>query len=90
MYVLPFLIIFTETGVAVMPFLPGDSLLFIVGALRGAGLMILPLVMGVFIVVAILGDQCNYVIGRFFGPLVFQWESSKLFNKQAVNQRING
>lgn len=85
-YVLLFLIIFTETGVVVMPFLPGDSLLFIVGALCGAGLMSLPLVMGVLIVAAILGDQCNYAIGRFFGPRVFQWESSKLFNKQAFNQ----
>lgn len=85
-YVLLFLIIFTETGVVVMPFLPGDSLLFIVGALCGAGLMSLPLALAVLITAAILGDQCNYAIGRFFGPRVFQWESSRLFNKQAFNQ----
>lgn len=85
-YALLFLIVFTETGVVVMPFLPGDSLLFIVGALCGVGLMSLPLAMGVLIAAAILGDQCNYSIGRFFGPKVFQWESTRFFNKQAFNQ----
>ena len=85
-YALLFLIVFTETGVVVMPFLPGDSLLFIVGALCGVGLMSLPLAMGVLIVAAILGDQCNYSIGRFFGPKVFQWESTRFFNKKAFNQ----
>lgn len=85
-YALLFLIVFTETGVVVMPFLPGDSLLFIVGALCGAGLMSLPLACAVLIVAAILGDQCNYSIGRYFGPKVFQWEDSKFFNKRAFNQ----
>ena len=85
-YALLFLIVFTETGVVVMPFLPGDSLLFIVGALCGVGLMSLPLAMGVLIVAAILGDQCNYSIGRFFGPKVFQWENTRFFNKKAFNQ----
>ena len=66
--------------------MPGDSLLFIVGALCGVGLMSLPLAMGVLIVAAILGDQCNYSIGRFFGPKVFQWESTRFFNKKAFNQ----
>ena len=68
-----------------MPFLPGDSLLFVVGALCGAGLMNLPLAMGVLIVAAILGDQCNYMIGRYFGPKVFQWENSRFFNKRAFD-----
>jgi membrane-associated protein len=85
-YALLFLIIFVETGVVVMPFLPGDSLLFVVGALCGAGLMSLPLVMTLLIAAAILGNQCNYTIGRFFGPKVFQWESSRFFNKAAFNQ----
>jgi membrane-associated protein len=85
-YALLFLIIFVETGVVVMPFLPGDSLLFVVGALSGAGLMSLPLVMVLLIAAAILGNQCNYTIGRFFGPKVFQWENSRLFNKAAFNQ----
>ena len=85
-YALLFLIIFTETGVVVMPFLPGDSLLFVVGTLCGAGLMSLPLAMGLLVVAAILGDQVNYSIGRYFGPKVFQWENSKLFNRNAFNQ----
>jgi membrane-associated protein len=81
-----FLIIFVETGVVVMPFLPGDSLLFIVGAMCGAGLMNLPLVMGLLLAAAILGDQTNYTIGRYFGPKVFQWEDSRFFNRQAFDQ----
>ncbi|MDP3107457.1 DedA family protein [Hydrogenophaga sp.] len=85
-YALLFLIIFTETGVVVMPFLPGDSLLFVVGTLCGVGLMSLPVAMGLLVVAAILGDQVNYSIGRYFGPKVFQWENSKLFNRNAFNQ----
>lgn len=85
-YALLFLIVFTETGVVVMPFLPGDSLLFVVGTLCGAGLMSLPLAMALLIAAAILGDQTNYSIGRYFGPKVFQWENSRLFNKHAFNQ----
>ena len=85
-YALLFLIIFVETGVVVMPFLPGDSLLFVVGALCGAGLMNLPLVIGLLIVAAILGNQSNYAIGRHFGPRVFQWEDSRFFNKKAFDQ----
>ncbi|MGV3500116.1 MAG: hypothetical protein ACO1OR_14985, partial [Hydrogenophaga sp.] len=72
-YALLFLIIFTETGVVVMPFLPGDSLLFVVGTLCGAGLMSLPLAMVLLTIAAILGDQVNYSVGRYFGPKVFQW-----------------
>ena len=85
-YALLFLIIFTETGVVVMPFLPGDSLLFVVGALCGAGFMSLPLAMALLVVAAVLGDQTNYTIGRYFGPKVFQWENSRLFNRDAFNQ----
>ncbi len=85
-YALLFLIIFVETGVVVMPFLPGDSLLFVVGALSGAGLMSYPVAVAVLIAAAILGDQCNYSIGRYFGPKVFKWENSRLFNKAAFNR----
>ena len=84
-YALLFLIIFVETGLVVMPFLPGDSLLFVVGALCGVGAMNLPLAIAVLLVAAILGDQCNYTIGRYFGPKVFQWEQSRFFNKKAFN-----
>lgn len=85
-YALLFLIIFVETGLVVMPFLPGDSLLFIVGAMCGAEVMSLPLAMGLLLVAAILGDQTNYTLGRHFGPRVFQWENTRFFNRQAFLQ----
>ena len=85
-YALLFLIIFVETGVVVMPFLPGDSLLFVVGAMCGVGLMDLWLSMGLLTAAAILGNQCNYTIGRHFGPRVFQWENSRFFNKAAFDK----
>lgn len=85
-YALLFVIIFVETGVVVMPFLPGDSLLFVVGAMCGVGLMNYPLVVGLLFVAAVAGNQCNYSIGHYFGPKVFQWEDSKFFNKRAFNQ----
>ena len=85
-YALLFLIIFVETGVVVMPFLPGDSLLFVVGTMCGAGLMDLPLSFVLLTAAAIIGDQTNYSIGRYFGPKVFQWENSRWFNKRAFDQ----
>lgn len=85
-YGLLFVIIFIETGVVVMPFLPGDSLLFVVGALSAAGLMSLPLALLLLTLAAILGDQCNYSIGRAIGPKVFQWEKSRFFNREAFDQ----
>ncbi|WP_114971153.1 VTT domain-containing protein [Rhodoferax ferrireducens] len=85
-YALLFLIIFVETGVVVMPFLPGDSLLFVVGAMCGVGLMDYTLSVGLLLVAAVLGNQSNYAIGRYFGPRVFKWEDSRLFNKAAFNR----
>ena len=85
-YALLFVIIFVETGVVVMPFLPGDSLLFVVGAMCGLGLMSLPLTIGLLIAAAVLGNQTNYALGRHFGPKVFQWENSRFFNKRAFDQ----
>ena len=85
-YALLFVMIFVETGVVVMPFLPGDSLLFVVGAMCGVGLMNYPLSVGLLLAAAILGNQCNYAIGRHFGPKVFQWEDSRFFNKRAFEQ----
>jgi membrane-associated protein len=85
-YALLFLIIFVETGVVVMPFLPGDSLLFVVGAMCGVGLMNYPIAVGLLLAAAILGNQSNYTIGRYFGPKVFAWEDSRWFNKKAFDQ----
>jgi len=85
-YALLFAIVFIETGVVVMPFLPGDSLLFVVGAMCAVGLMSLPLVLALLWVAAVLGNQSNYAIGRRIGPRVFHWESSRWFNKKAFDQ----
>jgi membrane-associated protein len=85
-YALLFLIIFVETGLVIMPFLPGDSLLFVVGAMCGVGLMSFPLSVGLLLAAAVLGNQSNYALGRYFGPRVFKWEDSRLFNKRAFNQ----
>lgn len=85
-YALLFLIVFVETGLVVMPFLPGDSLLFIVGALAGAGLMSYSLAVPLLIVAAVAGNQTNYTIGSKVGPRVFSWEHSKFFNKRAFER----
>ena len=85
-YLLLFAIVFVETGVVVMPFLPGDSLLFVVGTLCGAEVMSLPIAISVLLAAAILGDQLNYHIGRAIGPRVFGWERSRWFNRAAFVQ----
>ena len=81
-YALLFGIIFVETGLVVWPFLPGDSLLFVTGALAAAGGMDIGLVVTVLICAALTGDNCNYWIGRFAGPRVFHYERSRWFNPQ--------
>ena len=85
-YALLFLIIFVETGVVAMPFLPGDSLLFVAGAIAAIGGMSLPVLMILLTIAAIAGDAANYSIGRWVGPKVFAWESSRWFNKDAFNK----
>jgi membrane-associated protein len=84
-YVILFLIVFIETGLVVMPFLPGDSLLFVVGALAGAELLNLPLVLGLLTAAAILGDQCNFLIGRHFGQRLLNADT-RWFNRQHYDQ----
>ena len=73
-YGLLFLIVFVETGVVVMPFLPGDSLLFVAGTLAGIGALDLPLLLIVLFAAAVIGDNTNYWIGRKIGPKVFHGE----------------
>ena len=85
-YALLFLIIFVETGLVVMPFLPGDSLLFVVGALCGLGLMSLPLSMVLLTVAAVAGNQTNYSIGRRVGDKVFTWEKSRWFDRDTFDR----
>ncbi len=85
-YALLFAIIFIETGFVVMPFLPGDSMLFVVGALCGLGLMSLPLTLALLTAAAVLGNQTNYTIGRRIGPRVFAWPDSHWFNRAAFDR----
>lgn len=85
-YALLFAIIFVETGVVVMPFLPGDSLLFVVGTMCAVGAMSLPLSIALLWAAAVLGDQTNYSIGRSLGPRVFRWEQSRWFDRAAFDQ----
>jgi len=85
-YAILFAIIFSETGFVVTPFLPGDSLLFVAGALAALGGMDIGLLIAVLIAAAALGNMLNYQIGRYLGPKVFNWESSRLFNKVALEK----
>ena len=84
-YAILFLVVFVETGLVVMPFLPGDSLLFVVGAMAGAELLSLPWVLGLLTAAAILGDQCNYFIGRHFGQRLLN-AKTRWFNRKAYDQ----
>ena len=88
LYVVMFAIIFAETGLVVTPFLPGDSLLFGLGAIAAAeGSSInLPLLAGLLVVAAILGDSVNYMIGRWIGPKAFASEKSLLLNKKHLTR----
>ncbi|MBL8446373.1 MAG: DedA family protein [Zoogloeaceae bacterium] len=88
-YLILFLIIFCETGLVIFPFLPGDSLLFVAGALAAGGGMDIGILCGVLLAAAILGDNTNYWIGRSVGPKVFRWENSRLFNKGAFEKTHN-
>jgi membrane-associated protein len=82
LYVVLFAIIFCETGLVITPFLPGDSLLFAIGALAAATGMNLPVIVVLLMAAAILGDACNYWIGYRVGPAIFNRESGKLLNKE--------
>jgi membrane-associated protein len=87
-YAILFFIVFAETGFVVFPFLPGDSMLFVAGALAaiGEGGMDIGVLIGVLTLAAVLGNTVNYRIGLYFGPKVFHWESSRFFNKTALQK----
>jgi len=85
-YLLLFAIIFCETGLVVTPFLPGDSLLFIAGALAAGGDIDVHLLALLLVAAAALGNTVNYSIGRFLGPKVFHWEESRFFNRRALDR----
>jgi membrane-associated protein len=79
-YAILFLIVFVETGLVIWPFLPGDSLLFVSGALAAAGDMDILTLFVVLVCAALTGDNVNYGIGRLVGPKVFHYERSRWFN----------
>lgn len=81
-YGILFLIIFCETGLVVTPFLPGDSLLFVAGAIATQDAMNIHLMVILLIIAAILGDAVNYSIGRFFGVRLFANPDSKIFRRR--------
>jgi membrane-associated protein len=85
-YLLLFAIIFCETGLVVTPFLPGDSLLFVAGALAAAGGLDVHLLALVLVVAAVLGNTVNYSVGYILGPKVFHWEQSRFFNRKALER----
>jgi membrane-associated protein len=85
-YALLFLIIFCETGLVVTPILPGDSLLFAIGALAGTGALNLWAILLLLTVAAILGDTVNYWIGHLVGPKMFKWEGSRWLNRKHLDK----
>lgn len=80
-YAILFAIIFIETGLVIMPFLPGDSLIFAVGMFAAQGSLDLTISIIVLLTAAILGDGCNYFIGKYVGNRILEW---KLFNRKLV------
>lgn len=84
-YAILFLIVFMETGFVVTPFLPGDSLLFVAGAVAAAGGMDPVVLAGTLIFAALCGDNVNYTIGRFLGPRVFQFEGSRFLKRENLD-----
>lgn len=85
-YIILFLIIFAETGLVVIPFLPGDSLLFAVGTLAGGNFLNIWVAYFVLLSAAIIGDTVNYWIGYHLGSRVFSKENSRLFNKKYLEK----
>ena len=79
-YAILFAIIFSETGFVVTPFLPGDSLLFVAGAIAATGAMNVHLLAALLIAAAILGNSVNYAIGRWLGKTFFRDRGSKWLN----------
>ncbi len=87
-YAILFLVIFAETGLVVAPFFPGDSLIFISGALAQTGILDIILLSIVFIAAAILGDTVNYWIGRYFGSRFFK-KQSRFFKTEYLERTQN-
>ncbi|UWG97819.1 DedA family protein [Dehalobacter sp. DCM] len=85
-YLIIFLIVFCETGLVITPFLPGDSLLFVIGALGASGIMDIKLAMLLLLIAAFSGNMTNYFIGRFIGTKAFDFKDGRLFKKRYLIQ----
>jgi membrane-associated protein len=85
-YLILFLIVFCETGLVVTPFLPGDSLLFVAGAIAAAGGMNIHLLVVLLIIAAVLGDAVNYSIGHYIGPRVLKDRNSRWLNPKHLER----
>ncbi|MDD5180644.1 MAG: DedA family protein [Gallionellaceae bacterium] len=85
-YGILFLIIFCETGLVVAPFLPGDSLLFVAGALCGMGSLEAPIIVPLLILAAFSGDNTNYWVGRLIGLALFKRADSRVFRREHLEK----
>ncbi len=81
-YVIMFLVIFCETGLVVTPILPGDSLLFALGAFAAQGALNIEILLISLCIAAVAGDTVNYSIGKFLGPKVFHYPDSRFFKRE--------
>jgi membrane-associated protein len=88
-YLILFAIIFCETGLVITPFLPGDSLLFAIGAFSAMGYLDISRIWPLLILAAIAGDNSNYAFGKFVGPKVFNYENSRIFKKEYLLRTHN-
>ena len=85
-YGILFLVIFAETGLVVTPFLPGDSLLFVAGGLSASGHLDFAILALVIFLAAFLGDNSNFLIGKFLGEALFKNPDSKIFRRDILNK----
>ena len=85
-YAVLFLVIFCETGLVVTPFLPGDSLLFVSGAIAATGAMSPELLVVLLVSASFLGDNTNYWVGRLAGPRIFRSKTSRLLNRDYLDK----
>ena len=85
-YLVLFLIIFCETGLVIMPFLPGDSLLFVAGAVAANGVMDVQFLVMLLMLAAFAGDNTNYWIGRYLGPKIFSRTKSRILNRKHLDR----
>lgn len=88
-YLILFVFVFCETGLVVVPFLPGDSLLFAAAALAAKGIMNIKLIYVIFACAAILGDTVNFEIGHFIGPKIFDQEKVRFLKKEYLDKTKN-